>query len=190
MQVPVQIDFKGSGSVARLREQIVAKLADLEQVFGRIVAARVVIQLPSGRHKSGGQYEIAIHLTLPGGRLVEVERTPPLDERFADPAFAIGDAFRRARRQLQDEARRLDGRVKLHEQRPTGEIVRLDPESGFGFLVSEEGSEIYFHRNSVLSGQFQNLSVGSRVAFVEEEGEKGPQASTVWLLKEGKEQQP
>jgi len=182
MEVPVQIDFRGGEPVPRMREQIISRQEDLEDAFGRIVAARVVIRAPSGRHKSGGLYDIGIHLTLPGGRLVDVERTPDQDERFANPAFAIADVFRRARRQLQDEARRLDERVKLHEEAPAGRVVRLDPERGFGFLVSEDGSEFYFHRNSVLGAKFGSLSVGSKVAFVAEDGDKGPQASTVRAL--------
>lgn len=182
MQVPAQIDFRGNAPAERMRKQIAAKLKGLEQAFGRIVAARVVVTAPSGRHRTGGHFEIAVHLTLPGGQQVDVERTPDLDERFADPDFAIGDAFRRARRQLQDEARRLDGRVKQHEPSPTGKVAELDLERGFGRLLADDGSDIYFHRNSVLDGKFTQLSVGSRVAFAEEEGENGPQASTVRML--------
>jgi cold shock CspA family protein len=48
-----------------------------------------------------------------------------------------------------------------------------------GFLESLDGLEIYFHRNSVLNGGFAKLKPGMRVTYVEEEGENGPQASTV-----------
>jgi cold shock CspA family protein len=41
---------------------------------------------------------------------------------------------------------------------------------------------VYFSRASVLDGAFDDLTVGSPVAFVEEAGEKGPQASTVRVL--------
>jgi cold shock CspA family protein len=41
---------------------------------------------------------------------------------------------------------------------------------------------VYFHRNSVLLGDFEHMTVGSAVSFVEEEGERGPQASSVALL--------
>jgi cold shock CspA family protein len=71
--------------------------------------------------------------------------------------------------------------VKAHEGQPTGTVVRLDELGEFGFLETSDGREIYFHRNSVLDG-FEHLSVGSRVSFAEEMGEKGPQASTVRLL--------
>ena len=48
--------------------------------------------------------------------------------------------------------------------------------------------EIFFHRNSVLNGEFKHLAVGTEVSFVEELGEKGPQASTVKLV--GRHQDP
>jgi cold shock CspA family protein len=38
------------------------------------------------------------------------------------------------------------------------------------------------HRNSVIDNAFDRLSVGSEVRFAEEFGEKGAQASTVYLM--------
>ena len=63
------------------------------------------------------EYQVSIRLTLPNGRAVNVARTPKEDERYADLNFAISDAFKRARRQLQDEARPMRGDVKHHAQR-------------------------------------------------------------------------
>src|SRR5262249_41753743 len=97
-------------------------------------------------------------------------------------SFAINDAFKRARRRLQDQARRVRGRVKQHETQPVGTVTRLDSSGEFGFLQAADGHEVYFHRNSVLAGGFDQLEVGSRVSFSEAVGEKGPQASTVKLL--------
>ena len=61
-------------------------------------------------------------------------------------------------------------------------MIALNLTEGFGFLETADGREIYFHKNSVLDGAFSRLSVGARVAFAEEPGDKGPQASTVRLL--------
>jgi cold shock CspA family protein len=183
MQVPVQIDFQDCEATPRMREQIDRRLKSLEGRFGRIVAARVVVKGPSGHHRTGGLYEVGVHLTLPNGRLVNVERTPTEDERFGRADFAVADAFKRARRQLQDEYRRMDGRVKRHEPRPAGAVIRLDASGEFGFIRSDDGGELYFHRNSVLNGGFERLEVGSRVSFSEEAGDEGPQASTVRLLR-------
>jgi cold shock CspA family protein len=61
-------------------------------------------------------------------------------------------------------------------------VVKLFPEEGHGFLESEDGREVYFHRNSVLGRGFDRLDIGNEVRFVEERGEEGPQASTVAIV--------
>jgi cold shock CspA family protein len=147
-----------------------------------VTACRVVLKAPGGHHRTGGLYEVNIHLALPGGREVNVGHTAQDDERHSDVTLAINDAFKRARRQLQDQARRLEGQVKVHENQPIGTVARLDESGEFGFPATSDGREIYFHRNSVLDHGFTQLSVGSRVAFAEEAGDTGPQASTVKLL--------
>ncbi|MGA8652694.1 MAG: cold-shock protein [Xanthobacteraceae bacterium] len=69
--------------------------------------------------------------------------------------------------------------MKHHDGPPVATVTRLDPSGEFGFLETTDGQEIYFHRNSVLDDGYSRLTVGSRVTFAEELGEKGAQASTV-----------
>jgi len=180
MQTPVEIDFQGMEPFETLRDQIVHHVTDLESRFGRITAARVVVKGPGGHHRTGGLYEVNIRLALPNGKEVNVSRTPRADERHSDIDFAINDAFKRARRQLQDHVRDLQSRIKAHAEPIIGTVTTLKDD--FGFLEATDGHEVYFHRNSVLNGGFARLEIGTRVTFAEEMGEKGPQASTVKLL--------
>ena len=182
MQTPIEIDFQGMDAMPAVRASIEKHVAQLEQRFGRVTACRIVLKGPGGHHQTGGLYEVNIRLALPNGREVNVARTAQADERHADLPFAINDAFKRARRVLQDHVRRLQGHVKQHEEQPVGTVMRLDDTGEFGFLKAVDGHEVYFHRNSVLDGAFSRLAVGSHVSFVEEVGDKGPQASTVKLL--------
>jgi cold shock CspA family protein len=182
METPVQIDFQGVAPLQHVRDAIARHLVQLEDRFGRITACRVVVKGPGQHHHTGGLHQIAIHLTLPNSRDVSVGHTRQDDERYADIDFALNDAFKRARRQLQDRVRRLQGEVKLHEATPAGTVTRIDPSGTFGFLETPDGREVYFHRNSVLNDAFSRLKPGTRVSFAEEAGEKGPQASTVRLL--------
>lgn len=179
MQTPVQIDFQGLEAKPELRSAIEKQIAQLEERFGRVTAGRIVVKAPGGRHRTGGLYEINVRLSLPEGREVNIARTPQGDERHADLNYALNDAFKRARRQLQDQVRKLQGQVKQHEAPPIATVARLDPSGEFGFLEAGDGHEVYFHRNSVLDDGFAKLSVGARVTFAEEIGDKGPQASTV-----------
>ena len=182
MQTQPVIDFQGVQATPAVASAIGKHIFQLEQRWGRITASRVAIKSPSAHHRIGGLYEVHIHLSLPDGRSVDVARTPTADERNSDLTFAVDDAFRHARRQLQDQIRRAQGRVKHHETSATGSIVSIDPSGEFGFLENREGQEIYFHRNSVLDGDFAHLTVGSRVTYVEEPGDNGAQASTVRLM--------
>ena len=180
METPVQIDFQGMEAKPEVRSAILKHVSQLEERFGRVTAGRVVLKGPGDRHRSGGLYDINIRLTLPEGRLVNIGRTPQNDERYADLNFALNDAFKRARRQLQDQVRRMRGDVKQHEGEPIATVARIDPSGEFGFLETDDGREIYFHKNSVVDGG--RLEEGARVTFHEEMGAKGPQASTVKLL--------
>ena len=62
---------------------------------------------------------------------------------------------------------------------PHGRVTKLFPDEGFGFLQTADRREVYFNRNSVLDSGFSRPEIGTEVHFVDEMGEKGPQASTV-----------
>lgn len=180
MQTPVEIDFRGFEASDAQRSAIERHLAEIERRFGGIISGRVSVKAPDMHHRTGAAFEVSIRLKLPAGREVDVSRTPGADERHASFNFALGDAFRRAERQLHDAVERMQGEVKTGAEQPAGTVVRLFEDHGF--LETAEGLEIYFHRNSVVNGGFDRLERGSRVTFVESRGEKGPQASTVKLM--------
>jgi cold shock CspA family protein len=182
METPVKIEFQGMEPIESVRSRILSWVRRLEDRCGRITACRIVVKGSSERHQTGSLYEVNMWLSLPEGRQVAVEHTPQNDERYADLAFAINDAFKRARRQLQDQVRLMQRQTKTHEVAPVGTVKRVEGAKGYGFLETSDGREIYFHQNSVLDGQFAKLKTGTRVTFTEEMGDKGPQASTVKLL--------
>jgi cold shock CspA family protein len=94
---------------------------------------------------------------------------------------AIHEGFNLARRRLQDFARRQRKAVKTHDIPAHGVVAELSPVEGYGFIEAD-GKQIYFSRSSVLDAAFDELAIGNAVAFVEERGENGPQASMVRVL--------
>lgn len=196
MILPIQITFRNMELSGEAEEWIRKEAAKLDEFYNHIMACRVVVELPSRHRKFGSLYHVRIDLTVPGGELV-VKREPSLhrsvqqigEQRFAkhlevkaphrELRQAINDAFKEMGRRLQDYARRQRGDVKTHEPAPRARVSKLFPEEGYGFLETLGGREIYFHKNSVLDEGFERLKVGMAVRFAEEEGEKGPQASTV-----------
>jgi ribosome-associated translation inhibitor RaiA len=115
METPLQIDIQNIEAKDQIHAAITKHVAQLDERSGRITAGRVVVKAPSGHHRTGGLYEITIHLSLPEGREVNIGHTPQNDERYADIDYALNDAFKRARRQLQDAVRKMQGQVKHHE---------------------------------------------------------------------------
>ena len=182
MQTPAQIEIDSVKKTPELLATIDQHIMELERLFGRITTCRVVVKGPGDRHQTGGQHQVSLRLALPDGREVNVGRTPKQDERYADLTFAIDNAFKRARRRLQDQARLMRGQTKAHERQPLGTVVRIDSSGEFGFLESADGHEVYFNCKSVLDGA-ASIEPGTRVSYVEEIGEKGAQASTVRVLR-------
>jgi cold shock CspA family protein len=45
--------------------------------------------------------------------------------------------------------------------------------------MTKEGGLLYFHRNSMLTGDFDSLQRGDEVSYVEEVGDTGPIATKV-----------
>jgi ribosome-associated translation inhibitor RaiA len=114
MQTPAQIEFEDVQGSPELQAAIERHISELESRFGRVTAGRIVVKGPGEHHHTSGQYQVSIHLALPEGREVNIGRTPREDERYADLTFAIDNAFKRARRKLQDQVRIMRGNVKHH----------------------------------------------------------------------------
>ncbi|MCI0663114.1 MAG: cold shock domain-containing protein [Acidobacteria bacterium] len=196
MKLPVQITWRDMDPSPAVEARIREEAAKLEEFYPRIMGCRVVIEIPHQHRQRGYRFHIRIDLTVPEGEIVvkheptlhgtiqKIEEEERTKERevlapHKDIFVAISDTFKAARRRLQDFARKQSGAVKHHDINPRASIIKLFPEKGYGFLETEDGEEIYFHRNSVLGGGFDELEIGMEVSFVEEMGEKGPQASTV-----------
>lgn len=154
--------------------------AKLDKFYPRIVSCRVVVELPHRRHQEGNIYKAAVTLTIPQKQIV-ISRENGANKPHENFRIAIHDAFEDAKRQLEEYALIQDRDVKDHDNLPHGVISKIFPE-GYGFIQTFGEREIYFHKNSVLDG-FEKLKIGAEVRFEEEQGEKGPQATTVKLLR-------
>lgn len=173
IQVPLEITENNLSLSDESRRRIEEKVAWLLQYFDRIISCHVVAEAQHRHKTKGGTCNVRIELFVPGA-VISVTHQPA-----EEIDVAIRDAFDAARRQLEDYARKRRHQVKEHEHQPHGRVIRIFAEKGYGFLEDSDGREIYFHRNSVLDGDFERLEVGTAVQFSEEEGDKGLQANMV-----------
>lgn len=189
MKSEPHIVYRGFGPSEALTERIYLELDELERISDRITACRVVLELPHKHKRHGKHFLIKVELFMPG-KVLTIDRDPPDHDNFEDAYAALNETFAKARRLLLDYTRVRRGHTKHHEAPEVGVVTQLFGDRDFGFLRSPDGHDVYFHRNAVLNDGWGRLEVGSRVTWAEEQGNDGPQASTVRVVREPRSAEP
>ena len=60
-----------------------------------------------------------------------------------------------------------------------GKVKWFNPRKGYGFLITEEGKEIFVHYANIEREGYKTLNEGESVTFDIVDGEKGPRAENV-----------
>jgi len=181
MQVPLQVTFRNMAPSESLEATIRERAEKLDSFCDNVISCQVVVEAPRKHQQKGGLYHVRIDIRLTG-ESIQVNREPDLHHAHVDVYVAIRDAFKAARRQLQEYVSRLKGHIKPHAEGPHGRISKLFPEQDYGRIATSDGGDIYFHRNSVLNADFDSLKIGTEVRFVDQAGTEGPQASSVRII--------
>lgn len=177
---PTEIGFRNMAHSDFVETNVREKIEGLERFYGRIHYMRVLVEAVHRRGHKGHLYQVHIIIGVPGQDIV-VSRTGPLDHAHEDVYVAVRDSFDAAVRMLEDHVRQARGHVKAHEAPLFGKVLRLFPYEGYGFIETPDGSEIYFHENSVVEGSLDELEPGTAVRYVlsQDDGVEGLQASAV-----------
>ncbi len=62
---------------------------------------------------------------------------------------------------------------------PTGTVKWFDPKKGYGFIIGDEGQDVFVHYSSIMGEGFRALKDGETVSYELVVGEKGHQARNV-----------
>ncbi len=183
METQVETTFRNTVADADIEALVRREVARLEGYGTRLVSCRLAIEQPQRSQRDGSRFRVRLTIGAGLRRPIVVKREPSDSEMHESLRTIVLGVFRAARRQVQELNERRRGDTKTAgEERAL--IVRLFPggEAAYGFLRAPDGRELYFHRNSVLHEDYDRLTVGTEVRFEEEEGEEGPQASTVQVV--------
>lgn len=63
-----------------------------------------------------------------------------------------------------------------------GKVKWFNAEKGYGFIESEDGSDVFVHFSAINMEGYKALEEGSEVEFEVIDGAKGPQAANVHKL--------
>src|SRR5436190_7631140 len=186
LQVPLEISFHNIESSPSAEEEIRARVSELERLYDRLISCRVRIDQRAKDRTGTIPPVVRIELGIAGRNDLVVSHEPDhLLRKYQHPDLhkAINEAFRKAERQLVDLKEQREDRAQgvAHDaqNQSLGQIAEITPDEDFGFLMTKEGGLLYFHRNSLLSGDFDRLARGDEVHYNEEIGDSGPIASKV-----------
>jgi cold shock CspA family protein/ribosome-associated translation inhibitor RaiA len=140
-----------------------------------LLRLRVSIEATT-HHKEGG-YEIKLVGSVPNDTVVVARKGenvgPLLVEAFDVLASQMKEIVRK-KRQSQKDNNTPDG-----DSTQIGVIRKVSPFESYGFIVSQDAREIYFHENALKDISIDSLTEGDSVMYGESLGDKGPQASWV-----------
>ena len=63
-----------------------------------------------------------------------------------------------------------------------GVVKWFNENKGYGFIQSEDGTDVFVHFSAIDGSGFRSLKEGQEVEFEITQGQKGPQASNVKAL--------
>lgn len=185
MKIQPEISYHNLEKTEAIDSLVQEKIGKLEKFCDYMNSCRVVIEKTHEHPKSGSPYRVRIDMTVPPGHELAVDRSPDQGVQYEPLETVIREAFDAARRQLVElvERQRQWDRSSPSQQQMVAIVTQLFPEEGYGFLRTVDvDREIYFHKNSVLNDDFDRLTVGTGVRYAEEEGDKGPQATSVKIV--------
>ena len=71
--------------------------------------------------------------------------------------------------------------TRLASGEETGEVKWFNPTKGFGFLLGQDGREVFVHFRAVQNGGRRSLRQGQTVRFTTRDSERGEQADKVYI---------
>ena len=189
MQIQPEISFHRCEPSDAVKDAVGRHVEHLEHIFGRMTACRVRIDQLNQNTAGTMPPVVRIEIAIPGHKdIIVAHETGHLQRKFQSPDVhnAVNEAFRIAEQRLAQAKDILTDHqhARVHEaaHELRGQIAEMHPGEDYGFVMTAEGGLLYFHRNSVLAGDFDTLRRGDGVTYVAGEGDTGPTASKVRVL--------
>jgi ribosomal subunit interface protein len=171
----LEIESRNVEMTPRWKSEIETRMADLQQRHHDLIHGRVTLTKNPHHKKLDNVAEALIVVTLPGRQTMTARKE---DKTFEEAIRTAFDAMAIELRKYREKRARTE--VRTPPIPPLrGVICKLFPKEGYGFILKEGGGEVYFHKHALQGLTFEELNDGTDVAFNLEEGEKGPQATTV-----------
>lgn len=142
-----------------------------------VLHLRVTIEATPG-YKEGG-YEVRLVASVPNDTVV-VKRWGEMVRPLLVEAFdVLGLQLKEKIRKKQNHKGAKTPHGATLDTASTGVVKKLFPEEMYGFILTGDEQEIFFHAAALKDISMGDLAEGDPVTCAVEDGEKGPQAAWV-----------
>ena len=141
-----------------------------------VLHLRVTIEATPG-YKEGG-YEVRLVATVPNDT-VAVKRWGESVRSLLVEAFDVLGAQLKVivKKKQNHKTTKLQGATL--DGKASGVIRKIFPDEAYGFIVTDDKLDVFFHANALRDVALSDLAEGDEVLFAMEDGDKGPQAAWV-----------
>lgn len=164
-----------------VEDYIGERLRRLERFAHGITRCHVTLKQEQASHTKGNLYSVMVEVRVPPQHELVATKQKEIGDMSTQMPALINSTFGAIERQLKRTAALRRHEEKSHDGQPHALVEKLHEDYGFLRTVADN-RQIYFHRNSVLNDDFDRLSVGTEVRLSVEEGNDGPQASSLQIV--------
>ena len=140
-----------------------------------VLHLRVSIEATT-HHKEGG-YELKLVASVPNDTVVVARKGENVGSLLVEAFDVLSLQMKEMMRKKRQSQKGVD--ASFGDNAQYGVIRKLSPYESYGFIVSQDAREIYFHENALKDISMDLLTEGDAVVYGESRGDKGPQASWV-----------
>ncbi|HYI88240.1 MAG TPA: HPF/RaiA family ribosome-associated protein [Burkholderiales bacterium] len=183
MQTAPELIFHDVDRSAWVESYILERVQRLERFADGITSCRVTLTQEQASHHKGNRYSVMVETRMPPNHDLAAKKGKVIHDMPQQLPALINLAFGAVERQLKKTAQLRRGETKSRDNGAVHGIVEKLFGEGYGFLREVgDDRQVYFHRNSVLHDDFERLAVGTEVRFTPQDGDEGPQASSVQIV--------
>lgn len=143
---------------------------------GLVLHLRVTVESTS--NYKGGGFEVRLVATVPNDTVVVKRNGEKVHPLLVEAFDVLGMKLKEMIRKKQNhKGEKAQGSVLAGNG--SGIIKKLFPHDSYGFIVTSDEQEIFFHENVLKDVEMDDLKEGDSVMFGVTDGEMGPQATFV-----------
>jgi cold shock CspA family protein/ribosome-associated translation inhibitor RaiA len=141
-----------------------------------VLHLRVSIEATPG-YKEGG-YEVRLVASVPNDTVVVKRWGENVRSLLVEAFDVLGLQLKEIVRKKQNHkaAKKQGGII---DKNVSGTIGKIFPDEAYGFIMTSDKQEVFFHANSLRDLSLSDLTEGDTVHFAVEDGQDGPQAAWV-----------